>query len=39
MMGMEFVLVARFETVAAPFGEEALLQSTARSATSGWRSC
>jgi predicted ferric reductase len=26
MMGMEFVLVARFETVAAPFGEDALLQ-------------
>jgi predicted ferric reductase len=26
MMGLEFVLVARFETVAAPFGEDALLQ-------------
>ena len=26
MMGMEFVLVARFETIAAPFGEDALLQ-------------
>jgi predicted ferric reductase len=26
MMGLEFVLVARFEPVAAPFGEDALLQ-------------
>ncbi|MGN6377349.1 MAG: ferredoxin reductase family protein [Gaiellales bacterium] len=26
MMGLEFALVARFETVAAPFGEDALLQ-------------
>ncbi len=26
MMGLEFVLVARFETVAGPFGEDALLQ-------------
>src|SRR5436305_15090728 len=26
MMGLEFVLVARFRTVAAPFGQDALLQ-------------
>src|SRR5262245_2900667 len=26
MMGLEFALVARFESVAAPFGEDALLQ-------------